>query len=424
MRHDGKKLLILGATPYSINVIDVAHKLGAYVVAVDPVKNSCAKKFADKAYDADTTDLDSLSKIIIDEKIDGIFVGYSDVNLPICKELCDRFGFPFYATSQQQLLNTTDKLLFKNMCRKYDVGTVPQYDESQLKNINYPIIIKPADSYGSKGITVCYNFDQTADAIQKAKKYSKTNQIIIEKYMGGLDDVNIDYIMQDGEIILTAVGDRYVNTEQKGLSPLTSSVVYPSKHLDKYLEKLDGKVKKMFYNEGMHNGTVFIQSFFDGEEFYFFEMGYRVGGGQSSLMVKEMCGIDYVENLIHFALCGKMDDRVLSDIADPAFSQRACSLVPILRGGIVGNISGIDEILNSPECVNITQFYQVGDEVVTSSIGNLGQSFARIHLVADTWESLNEAVNKANNLLHIESSSGEDMIIPGGFDGKPLLDRA
>lgn len=420
MRHDGKKLLVLGATPYSINVVEVAHKLGAYVIVVDPVKDRYAKKIADKSYEADTTDMVRLLEIAEAEKIDGVFTGYSDVNLPICLELCNRLSLPFYAKNQEQLLKTTDKLCFKDMCRKYDVGVVPQYEESELKTVKYPIIIKPADSYASKGITVCYNYEETGEAVKKAKRYSKTSQIIIEKYLGGFDDVNIDYVMQDGNIVLTAVGDRYVNTEQKGLSPLTAAVVYPSKHLDKYVDILDKKVKKMFYEEGMHNGTAFIQSFFDGEQFYFFEMGYRVGGGQSSMMVREMCGVDYVEELINFALSGKMDERNIVEMADPSFKQCACCLVPSLRGGTIASIEGLDAIREVKECVNITQFYQVGETVPPSVIGNLGQSFARIHLVGDNFSEIKNAIELVSKYLKVTSVGGAEMVLPGGFDGSPL----
>jgi carbamoylphosphate synthase large subunit len=419
MKHDGKILLVLGATPYSINVVKTAKKMGAYVIIVDPVPNSAAKCYADKSYDVDTTDINTLYDIAEKEKINGVFTGYSDVNLFSCCKLCDRFGLPFYAT-ESQILKTTDKLLFKEMCRKYDVGTVPQYSESELATVSYPIIIKPADSYGSKGITVCYHFEDTISAVIKARKYSKTNQIIIEKYMGGLADVNIDYVMQDGEIILTAVGDRYVNTEQKGLSPLTAAVVYPSVYLDKYIETLDKKVKRMFYEEGMHNGTVFIQSFFDGDQFYFFEMGYRTGGGQSSILISKMCGIDYVEELINYALTGRMDDRCISQMANPAFEKKACCVVPILCRGFVGKIKGLDTISAMPECVNITQFYHVGDEIKHTSIGNLGQSFARLHFVANSWQSLKEIVEYSSVALRGESLDGQNMILRGGFDGSKL----
>lgn len=423
MLHKGKKLLILGATAYSVDTIKVAHEMGIYVIAVDPVKNHIAKKIADKSYDVDTTDIDALCQIAKVEEIDGVFTGYSDVNLPACRELCDRLGLPFYAKNQEQILNTTDKLRFKSMCRKYNVGVVPQYSVEELESVKYPIIIKPSDSYGSKGITVCYKHEDTFAAIRKAKQYSKTDQIIIEKYLGGLEDVNIDYVMQDGDIILTAVGDRYVNIAQKGLSPLTAGVVYPSKYLDKYIKVLDKKVKKMFYEEGMHNGTVFIQSFFDGEEFYFFEMGYRVGGGQSSIMVRDLCGIDYVEELINYAISGKMYDKKIVDKANPSFDRCACGLVICLKEGVIGEIIGLEKISKLKECVNITQFYYKGDVVEKSVIGNLGQSFARIHLVADNFKNLYKAINLVNNTLSVRNISGEEMILEGGFNGECLLER-
>lgn len=419
MRHDGKTLLILGATAYSINVINTARAMGAKTIVVDPVKNAPAKKHADKFFDVDTTDIDRLYEIALQEKVDGVFTGYSDVNLFSCRSLCDKLGLPFYAT-YEQLKQTTDKLRFKEMCRKYDVGTVPQYEEADLENVPYPIIIKPADSWGSKGISVCYSYEETPQAVQKARTYSKTSQIIVEKYMGACDVVNIDYVMQDGKILLSAVGDRYVNTEQKGLSPLTAAGVYPSKYLNEYVELLNAKVQRMFYEEGMHNGTAFIQSFFDGEQFYFFEMGYRTGGGQGSIPLKAICDLDYVEYLINFAFTGKMSEKNLAEYANPVYDKRSCAVVTILSSGVIAKIEGMEEIAALPQNINITQFYQEGEEVKQSVIGNLGQSLCRMHFVADSWEELKQAVQFANRTLKVTSTKGENMIIAGGFDGEAL----
>lgn len=422
MRHDGKTLLILGATAYSINVINIARSMGARTIVVDPVKGAPAKKHADKFFDVDTTDIDTLYNIALEEKVDGIFTGYSDVNLFSCRELCDRLGLNFYG-SLKNLKQTTDKLLFKDMCRRYGVGTVPQYEEKDLATIPYPIIIKPADSWGSKGISVCYKYEDTPAAVEKAVKYSKTSQIIIEKYMGGCEVVNFDYVMQDGKILLSAVGDRYVNTEQKGLSPLTAAGVYPSKYLKEYVETVDPNVKKMFYEEGMHNGTAFIQSFYEDGKFYFFEMGYRTGGGQGSIPLKVICDLDYVECLINFAFTGKMSDRDLSEYANPVYEKRSCAVVTILKSGVIAKIEGMEEIAALPENINITQFYQEGEEVKQTVIGNLGQSLCRMHFVADSWEQLYRAVNFAFNTLKVTSTEGENMIVAGGFDGTALLDR-
>lgn len=411
MNLQGKKLLILGATAYMINVVKIARSMGVYTIVVDPVKDDAAKKYADKSFDADTRDVDTLLQIAKKEKIDGVMTAYSDLNLPVCKELCDKLGLPFYA-SDQNIEQTVDKIKFKAMCRKYNVPVVPEYTENDIDKVEYPVIVKPSDSYGSKGISVCRNREQLLAGIKFAKSYSPTNKVIIEEYMV-CDDVNIDYVMQDGEVIFTAMGDRYVNKDQKGKSPLSLAVVYPSKFIDRYVKEVDSQAKKMFKEEGFENGMVFIQSFMSKRGFHFFEMGYRPGGGQSSILLKKINDIDYIEYLINYALTGIMSDESILKKNNVYFDKHACGLVVLLRQGVISKIQGLETIKSMPEVLNVTQFYNEGDEVSQSCIGNLGQSFARIHIVTDTREGLKKAIDKVQNTLVINDTEGNNMKLSG-----------
>ena len=415
----GKKLLILGATSYIINVVKIAKSMGVYTIVTDPVKDDAAKKYADKAYDVDTQNVDALMKIALEEKVDGIMTAYSDLNLPICRELCDKLGLPFYA-SEKNIEQTVDKIKFKEMCRKYNVPVVPEYTEDEIDNVDYPVIVKPSDSYGSKGISVCRNKEQLVAGIEFAKSYSPTKQVIIEEYMV-CDDVNLDYAMQDGEVIFTAMGDRYVNKDQKGKSPLSLAVIYPSKYIDRYIREVDANAKRMFREEGFKDGMVFIQSFMSKKGFHFFEMGYRPGGGQSSILLKNINDIDYVEYLINYALTGKMSDDAISKKNNVNFDKHACGLVVLLKQGVVAKIEGLEEIKAMPEVLNITQFYTEGEEVPPTCIGNLGQSFARIHIVTDTREELKNVIDKIQNTLNITDKNGNNMKL-SGFDTSILDD--
>jgi len=115
-----------------------------------------------------------------------------------------------------------------------------------------------------------------------------------------------------------------------------------------------------------------------------------------------------------------MSEKDLSLCANPTYDKRSCALVVILRSGVIGKIEGLAEIAAMPENINITQFYQEGEEVKQTVIGNLGQSLCRMHFVADSWEELKKAVQKANATLKVTSTTGENMIVPGGFDGEAL----
>lgn len=411
MNLNGKKLLILGATAYINNVVKIAHKMGVYTIVVDPNPNSPAKHISDKSYDINTKSYEELLEIAKSEKVDGIMTAYSDVNLSVCRSLCDTLGLPFYA-SQNNIDQTIDKIKFKQMCRKYNVPVVPEYTENELDTIDYPVIVKPSDSYGSKGITICNNKDELQKGITNAKKFSPTNQVIIEEYMI-CDDVNLDYVMQDGEIIFTAMGDRYVNKEQVGLSPLSLAVIYPSKYIDRYIKEVDENVKRMFKEEHFDDGTVFIQSFMSKKGFHFFEMGYRPGGGQSSVMISNINGIDYIEYLINYALSGQMSEYKISEKNNINFNKHACGLVVLLKQGKIKSIDGLDYIKSIPEVINITQFYEIGDEVSSSCIGNLGQSFARIHIVANTREELLKVIDLVQESLIIKDINDNNMKLSG-----------
>src|SRR5512135_407210 len=97
----GKKLLFIGATSYACDFINLAKKQGIYTIVTDYYPNSPAKKIADKSYNVSTIDYDAVLKIAIENKVDAIAVGWSDINLTIAQAICTKLDLPFYATKEQ-----------------------------------------------------------------------------------------------------------------------------------------------------------------------------------------------------------------------------------------------------------------------------------------------------------------------------------
>ena len=152
-----KKLLILGGFPQMIDIVMTAKQMGVFTIIADNNPASPAKRFADKSVDISTANVDFLENLCIQEGVDGVFTGFEDFNIHIACELCSRLGLNFYAT-KEQLKVVTNKIVFKDTCRKYDVPVIEQYTlEEAIADGRYPYIIKPADSYGSRGITICRN---------------------------------------------------------------------------------------------------------------------------------------------------------------------------------------------------------------------------------------------------------------------------
>ena len=183
--------------------------MGVFTIIADNNPASPAKRFADKSVDISTDDVDFLENLCIQEGVDGVFTGFEDFNIHIACELCSRLGLNFYAT-KEQLKVVTNKIVFKDTCRKYDVPVIEQYTlEEAIADGRYPYIIKPADSYGSRGITICRNDKELETGYKKAVSISKTDTAIIERYIDYSYGTELFYTVVSGKIHLTVTADRY-----------------------------------------------------------------------------------------------------------------------------------------------------------------------------------------------------------------------
>ncbi len=246
--------------------------------------------------------------------------------------------------------------------------------------------------------------------IDKALEFSKSKQLIIEKYMTG-EEVIVYYVFQEGEPIFVAMCDRYTNKEQQGVAQLPTSYIYPSRYLDKYESEVDEKVKTMFKSIGIKHGITFIQSFIDedgGVRFY--EPGYRLNGAQEHYLVNAATGIDAKELMINFALTGRMAEEDLTLKAAPDFNGKiCCKLSPLVKLGKIAKISGLEEIERMPEVVSVNPSYVEGGTV--TGLGTLKQIVCRFFVVTDNKEQLISVLKDIQSTFKVEDEDGDSMFL-------------
>lgn len=421
----GKKILLLGAHTLMIHVIKKAREMGIYTIVTDYIKDAPAKQYADEAYDISTLDVEALIALAREKQVDGVFTGYVDINLAPCRKVCEALGLPFYA-DLKLLDETMNKVNFKANCRRYGIPVVEDVDASALDGhydqIHYPVIVKPADSYSSKGISVCNKPEEMAEAIEKAMLQSTCKEIVVEQYIDTrlADDIYLYFTVQDGYVSLSAMADRLLNTEQYGCAPQPVGYLFPSKYIDLYLSTIHPKLQKMMSELGLKNGSFFMQGFVLEGKILFFEMGLRLSGGAGYLQIAKQNGIDQVEMHLRYALTGKFDGWDLKSCDQPKFPKPACVLVVLLRDGTIGHIQGLDQILAHPNVFDIVQFKHEGDTL--EARGTLNQVFARIYMTADTLEELAQTIGFVKENLKITDNSQNNMILHL-FDEHLLLEH-
>lgn len=396
-------------------IVNTAKPLGIYTIVADYHSDSPAKKIADENVLLSTTDVGAIVSFCKKNQVDGVFSSFIESMLPYCCEICNELGLPFYAT-REQITIASNKYLFKDLCRKNNVPTVKEYFVNEnlddLSNLTYPVFIKPADNSGARGMSVVRNESELKRSYEKALNFSPCRKVLIEKYMdANCKCINIDYVICDGVFYLTGVGDKYVYRTQSESAPITSLVSYPSVYIDEYIETLQREVIKMFQSLDIKNGVIFIESFYDEEGFHFYEMGYRIGGGQYYVMLSKLYGIDFMKMMINFSLTGNMGCEKKIASMDPKFSQKCVGLVILLKKGRISAIEGIGDIQNLGDVVGITQILDLDDELLDEDIGTLRQAFARIHIVSDDKKLLRNTINEIYELLTVRDECQNNMII-------------
>ena len=191
----------------------------------------------------------------------------------------------------------TDKHAFKKMCMENGVDVIPEYTEEEALSgqAEFPLFVKPVDSRGSRGQSVCYTVEELENAISFAKKESSNGDILIEKYMKGAHEFQVTYFFVDGEAYLIRTVDSYCGSEANHLEKVVACAVSPSRFTDEYLKIAHQNVVKMFKAIGYKNGPIFMQGFEDNGKFRFFDPGLRFPGVDYERVYTKEFGIDLME---------------------------------------------------------------------------------------------------------------------------------
>lgn len=406
----GKKLLILGGANQHLKFVEASKELGVYAIVTDYLPDSPCKKICDESLMLNITDIQGIVAYCKDNQVDGVIAGFLDpCQMPyalICKEL----GVPCYGTPEQ-FFKFTNKIAFKKLCRKNGVNVIPDYTEEDYYagRIKYPVFVKPVDSRGSRGQTVCTSQEEMDAAIRFAKEQSSNGDILIEQYMGECEEVQITNFVIDGKVYLERTVDSYRGDANKKLQKVVSCSISPSKYTDVYLENCHTAVCRMIEDLGIKNGPVFMQGFYKEGQFYFFDPGLRFPGVEFERIYKKVWGIDMAALLIQYALTGKFPANTLLP-EDGAKLKGIIGVVlfPVLEGGRITTISGLDEYRSKPSIVSCLTRYEEGDEVGWTY--DVNQRYAEVDLMGSNISEVSELIDSFYNEVEVISKEGRNML--------------
>lgn len=411
-RLDGKKLLIISSDGNDKVLVQAGKELGLYTICCDRYTDyslSPAKLMADEVWDIDYTHTEKVAEKCKNAGVDGVIAGYAENRVEAAAIISEAIGTPFYATKEQIDL-TRNKVLFKQMCKECDIPTPFTYELSlplvkeQVESVRFPVIVKPSDSGGRKGIAVCYDEKQLGVAVENALAESRYKKVVVEQFLEGTE-LSAVYTIANGKASLSCLNDKYISTDPDSKGFLCNLVVAPSNYLKLYCEKVDSKVKALLHTIGAKNGVATFQMIACNDEIYIFEMGYRINGNNDFTIIEKENGLNYCHMLINYSLTGSMGDCIDKD--NPFFSKFHGTFIVLLHSGKIAELD-YNNLKKEKRIEDIYFLKQEGDVIADNST-NVHKA-GMIKFSADTLDEIKQLVHFIHSSLCIRDENGNSML--------------
>ncbi|MFW6224820.1 MAG: ATP-grasp domain-containing protein [Bacteroidota bacterium] len=309
-----KKLLLLGGLRYLIPVIESAHELGYYVITCDYLPDNIAHKYSDKYFNANITDKEAILKLAKKQKVDGIMSFAVDPGVTTAAYVCEKLNLPSCGPYKSvEILQ--NKALFREFLadNNFNVPKAKGYLEiedalADASFFKWPIIVKPVDAAGSKGVSKVLNVNAFENSIKNAISYSPTKQFIVEEFIeqSGFPS-DSDSLSIDGELVFfTLSNQRFDSNAANPYTPAGFS--WPSNMALKHQEELRNEVQRLLSLLKMQTSVYNIEARVSTDnKVYIMEVAPRGGGNRLAEMVKLASGIDLILYAVKAAVGEKIN---------------------------------------------------------------------------------------------------------------------
>ena len=302
MAETKKKLMLLGGLRYLLPVIEAAHRHGIHVITVDYLPSNIAHRYSDEYHNVSIIDKEAVLALAQELQIDGIMSFAVDPGVVAAAYTAEKMGLPFQCSYEAACI-LQDKSRFRQFLADngFNVPNARGYSEADdaLQDIDYfnwPVIVKPVDSAGSKGVTRVDDPAGLPTAIAHALDCSFSRHFIIEDFLekkGFSSDS--DSFSVDGKLVFCTFNNQYFDEEAENeYTPAAYS--WPSSMSQEVQDHLRSEIQRLMTLLDMKTGLYNIETRFCANgKAYIMEVSPRAGGNRLAEMLKYVTGEDIIE---------------------------------------------------------------------------------------------------------------------------------
>ena len=395
-----KRLLMLGGSIYQTYAIKEAVRQGHYVITCDYLPNNPGHKYSHEYHNVSTTDKEGILKLAKELKVDGIVAYASDPAAPTAAYVCEQLGLPTSPFSSVEILSK------KHLFRRYlsDNGfNVPKANsytrfedaKKDLANFRLPVMVKPVDSSGSKGVNKLNNPSQLKSFFEDALSYSRDKIVLIEEFLVKKGpQISGDAFSVDGKLVFHCLGNEfYSNKVDKVFAPLGEC--WPTVFPDKVINQLINDLQRLISSLGMKSNAYNVEAIYgEDEKVYILELGARSGGSLIPQVTALATGVDMVPYVIKAALGEDCSDLKMAPVKGFWSNYMAHSKVSGYYDGII-----MDKDFQAKHFVDFVSDLKHGDFV--HKYRDAQDCVGELVLKYDNKEEMFDTINNMDNFISI-----------------------
>lgn len=384
MKSGKKAVLVFGCGELQKSIIGRAHKMGLYVVGIDPCEDAFCKEDVDAFEVVGGQDFEGTCAVVAKHGIDAIVTAATDKPLVMMARIAEKYGFPFFSVDTAKW--STDKFQMK---QRFLEGGVPCAKGRLVKSIEetddlvFPVIVKPRDNSGSRGVKLCRSKEELDASMREAFEVSKLDTVLVEEFIEG-QEYSIEGLHHDGK-------DEVIQFTEKKTTEFPYNVelghIQPANISEENKQKIREIVAKIGKALKFENCPSHTELKINDRGIFVIETSPRLGGDYiTSTLVPLSTGVNLEDELLIISL-GESTSPVLQNI-----QYSGVRFFAFEQGNVIKHVPDIRFVKAWPHVVDFSFNLAEGQTVnrITSSLNRYGH----LTLIAGNRESIEDAFKK------------------------------
>ena len=373
------------------------------IILVDMSDKVRAIPYADKFLKISTMDKAAVLAAAREERIDYILTACGDQPLSTMAYVATEMGLPTYL-SEQDVRDLTNKRFMKDKMVASGIPTakhiyIDKSWDGKIPDFEYPLVVKPVDSNGSKGVKKVFTPDDMEKALKEAFQYSLSGDVIIEEFKQG-EELSVDvYVEGTTAKLLSITASKKIQENKDSFTIIQSYYPAPTDYEEGRVLEICQKIADAWH---LHDTPLLVQMIQKGDSYNVLEFSARMGGGSKYRLIQVLSGVDIMKVYVEMVMGEKPHVEPSKQYNNAIMSYIYC------YPGVYQSVEGLDDL--KARKVILEWFIYRGPNSLIEKSNTSSDRAAGFLVVGDTQEEVETKLQIANKTLRVLDSTGKDIM--------------